>query len=77
VRADKLQCKQIAPDVLESVIALKQEQPTCSVCQILAILELAQFVEPGQLKENALLRQLRSRCMTRKALEVISRKLVG
>ena len=69
VRADKLQCKQIAPDVLEKAIALKQEQPTRSVRQIMAILELAQFVESGQLKESTLSRQLRSRGMTRKVLE--------
>jgi hypothetical protein len=69
VRADKLQCKQIAPDVLEKAIALKQEQPTRSVRQIMAILELARFVEPSQLKESTLSRQLRSRGMTRKALE--------
>ena len=69
VRADKLQCKQIAPDVLEKAIALKQEQPTRSVRQIMAILELAQLVEPGQLKESTLSRQLRNHGMTRKALE--------
>ena len=40
VRADKLQCKQIAPDVLEKAIALKQEQPTRSVRQIMAILDI-------------------------------------
>lgn len=49
VRADKLQCKQIAPDVLEKAIALKRENPTRSVRQIMAILELARFVEPGAL----------------------------
>ena len=69
VRADKLQCKQIAPDVLEKAMALKKEQPTRSVRQIMAILELAQFVEPGQLKESTLSRQLRNHGMTRKALE--------
>ncbi|MBT9147707.1 MAG: hypothetical protein DDT32_01472 [Syntrophomonadaceae bacterium] len=68
-RADKLQCKQIAPGVLEKAIALKQEQPTRSVRQIMAILELARFVEPSQLKESTLSRQLRSRGMTRTALE--------
>lgn len=31
VRVDKLQCKQIAPDVLEKAVALKQENPTRSV----------------------------------------------
>ena len=69
VRADKLQCKQIAPDVLEKAIALKQENPTRSVRQIMAILELARFVEPGTLKESTLSKQLRRRGMTRKALE--------
>lgn len=49
-RADKLQCKQIAPDVLEKAISLKRENPTRSVRQIMAILELAKFVEPGTLK---------------------------
>jgi transposase InsO family protein len=68
VRADKLQCKQIAPDVLEKATALKQEKPTRSVRQIIAILELAKFVEPGVLKESTLSRQLRNRGMTRKAL---------
>lgn len=69
VRADKLQCKQIAPDVLEKAIALKRENPTRSVRQIMAILELARFVEPGALKESTLSKQLRRRGMTRKALE--------
>lgn len=68
-RADKLQCKQIAPDVLEKAIALKQENPTRSVRQIIAVLELARFVEPGTLKESTLSKQLRRRGMTRKALE--------
>ena len=69
VRADKLQCKQIAPDVLEKAIALKRENPTRSVRQIMAILELARFVEPGALKESTLSKQLRRRGMTRKELE--------
>lgn len=68
-RADKLQCKQIAPDVLEKAIALKRESPTRSVRQIMAILELAGLVEPGALKESTLSRQLRRRGLTRKALE--------
>lgn len=68
-RADKLQCKQIAPDVLTKAIALKQENPTRSVRQIIAILELARFVEPGTLKESTLSKQLRRRGMTRKVLE--------
>lgn len=68
-RADKLQCKQIAPDVLAKAITLKQENPTRSVRQIIAILELARFVEPGTLKESTLSKQLRRRGMTRKALE--------
>lgn len=68
-RADKLQCKQIAPDVLEKAVALKQENPTRSVRQIIAILELARFVEPGAVKESTLSKQLRRRGMTRKALE--------
>ncbi|MCL0081448.1 DDE-type integrase/transposase/recombinase [Peptococcaceae bacterium] len=68
-RADKLQCKQITPDVLEKAIALKQENPTRSVRQIIAILELARFVEPGTLKESTLSKQLRRRGLTRKALE--------
>jgi putative transposase len=68
-RADKLQCKQIPPDVLEKAIALKQENPRRSVRQIMAILELAQFVEPGMLKESTLSKQLKRRGMTRKALE--------
>mgnify|MGYP002336092154 CR=1 FL=1 len=69
VRADKLQCKQIAPDVLEKAIALKQENPTRSVRQVMCILELAKLVEPGTLKESTLSKQLRQRGMTRKALE--------
>lgn len=69
VRADKLQCKQIASDVLEKAIALKRENPTRSVRQIMAILELARFVEPGTLKESTLSKQLRRRGMTRKTLE--------
>lgn len=69
VRADKLQCKQIAPDVLEKAISLKRENPTRSVRQVMAILELARFVEPGTLKESTLSKQLRRRGMTRKALE--------
>lgn len=72
IRADKLQCKQIAPDVLEKAVALKQESPARSVRQVMAILELAKFVAPGTLKESTLSRQLRQRGMTRKALEKAS-----
>jgi transposase InsO family protein len=68
VRADKLQAREIPADVLEKAIALKQEQPGRSVRQMIAILELAQFVAPGTLKESTLSKQLRSRGMTRKAL---------
>jgi putative transposase len=68
VRADKLTCKQIPPDVLEKAIALKQEQPLRSVRQIMAILELSQFVEPGTIRESTLSKQLRRRGMTRKKL---------
>lgn len=69
IRADKLQCKQIPPDVLEKAIALKRESPNRSVRQIMAILELAKLVEPGVLKESTLAKQLRRREITRKALE--------
>lgn len=68
VRADKLQAREIPADVLEKAIALKQEQPRRSVRQIIAILELAQFVASGILKESTLSKQLRRRNMTRKAL---------
>lgn len=68
-RADKMCCKQIAPEVLEKAIALKKESPTRSVRQIMAILELAKLVEPGVLKESTLSKQLRNRGMTRKTLE--------
>jgi putative transposase len=68
VRADKLQAREIPVDVLEKAVALKQEQPGRSVRQIIAILELAQFVSPGTLKESTLSKQLRRRGMTRKAL---------
>lgn len=68
-RADKLQCKQIAPDVLEKAVALKLENPTRSVRQIIAILELARFAPPGTIKESTLSKQLRRRGMTRKDLE--------
>jgi hypothetical protein len=47
VRADMLASKQIPPEVLEKAIALKQECPTRSVRQIIAVLELAGLVEPG------------------------------
>ena len=68
VRADKLTSKQVPPEVLEKAIALKQECPTRSVRQIMAILELARLVEPGTLKESTLSKQLRRRGVTRKAL---------
>lgn len=68
VRADKLQAREIEKDVLEKAIALKQEQPGRSVRQIIAILELAQYVQPGVLKESTLSKQLRKRGMTRQAL---------
>jgi transposase InsO family protein len=69
VRADKLTCRQIVPEVLEKALALKRENPARSVRQIMAILELAGLVEPGALKESTLSRQLRRRGMTKKALE--------
>lgn len=69
VRADKLTCRQIMPEVLEKALALKRENPARSVRQIMAILELAGLVEPGALKESTLSRQLRRRGMTKKALE--------
>lgn len=68
-RADKMQSKQIPPDVLAKAIALKQEAPSRSVRQIMAILELAHLVEPGVLKESTLSKQLKRRGITRKALE--------
>ncbi|MGN7382772.1 Uncharacterised protein [Chlamydia abortus] len=40
-RADKLQSREIADDVLHKAIALKQEHPGRSVRQIITILELA------------------------------------
>ncbi|MEB3104058.1 DDE-type integrase/transposase/recombinase [Ferviditalea candida] len=67
-RADKLGAREIPDDVLAKAIALKQEQPGRSVRQIIAILELAQYVAPGVLKESTLSKQLRRRGMTRKAL---------
>lgn len=67
-RADKLQSREIADDVLHKAIALKQEHPGRSVRQIIAILELAQYVEPGVLKESTLSKQLRKRGVTRKQL---------
>jgi hypothetical protein len=69
VRADKLACRQIAPDVLEKAIALKRENPARSVRQIMAILELAGLAPPGALRESTLSKQLRRRNLTKKALE--------
>jgi transposase InsO family protein len=68
VRADKLTARDIPDDVLKKAMALKQEQPGRSVRQIIAILELAKYVEAGQLKESTLSKQLRRRGMTKKAL---------
>jgi len=68
VRADKLQSREIPEDVLNKAIALKQEQPGRSVRQIIAILELAQYVPTGVLKESTLSKQLRKRGITRQAL---------
>lgn len=68
-RADKLQSKQIPLALLEKAIALKKENPTRSVRQIIAILEIAKMVEPNHLKESTLSRQFRRRGLTRKALE--------
>lgn len=68
VRADKLQSRGIEEEVLAKAIALKQEQPGRSVRQIIAILELARYVQPGVLKESTLSKQLRKRGITRKAL---------
>lgn len=68
-RADLLRSKTIEPEVLEKAIALKKENPTRSVRQIMAILELAKFVQPGELKESTLSKQLRRRGVTKKALE--------
>jgi len=67
-RADKLQSREIAEDVLNKAIALKKENPIRSVRQIIAILELARYVAPGQLKESTLSKQLRKRGITRKQL---------
>ena len=67
-RGDKLQSREIPVDVLEKAIALKQENPGRSVRQIIAILELARFVEPRTLKESTLSKQLRKRGVTRKQL---------
>jgi putative transposase len=72
VRADKLQSREIAEDVLSKAIALKQEQPGRSVRQIIAILELAQYVAPSVLKESTLSKQFRKRGVTRQALMVNS-----
>src|SRR5690606_12778630 len=52
IRADKLTSREIPDDVLQKAIALKQEQPGRSVRQIIAILELAKYVQAGQLKES-------------------------
>jgi putative transposase len=68
VRADKLQAREISSEVLEKAIALKKEQPGRSVRQIIAILELAQYVTSGELKESTLSKQLRRQGMTRAAL---------
>jgi putative transposase len=68
VRADHLQAREITEDVLKKAIALKQEQPGRSVRQIIAILELAQYVECGMLKESTLSKQLRKKGVTRQAL---------
>lgn len=68
-RADQLRSKTIETEVLEKAIALKKENPTRSVRQIIAILELAKFVQPGELKESTLSKQLRRRGMTKKMLE--------
>jgi Mu transposase, C-terminal./Integrase core domain. len=68
VRSDKLTAREIPDDVLQKAMALKEEQPGRSVRQIIAILELARYVEAGQLKESTLSKQLRRRGMTRKAL---------
>lgn len=68
VRSDKLQSREIADDVMQKAIALKQEQPGRSVRQIIAILELAKYVEPCVLKESTLSKQLRKRGVTRQAL---------
>lgn len=67
-RADKMQSKTIPEDVLAKAIALKKEQPGRSVRQIIAILELAKYVQPGVLKESTLSKQLKRRGCTRKAL---------
>lgn len=67
-RADKLVSREIPDDVLAKAIALKQEQPSRSVRQIIAILELAAFARPGSIKESTLSKQLRSHGMTRKLL---------
>jgi len=67
-RADKMQSKTIPEDVLVKAIALKKEQPGRSVRQIIAILELAKYVQPGELKESTLSKQLKRRGCTRKAL---------
>lgn len=68
VRADKLTSREIPEDVLQKAVALKEEQPGRSVRQIVAILELAKYVEVGKLKESTLSKQLRRRGMTRKEL---------
>jgi len=68
IRADKLQSREIPEDVLTKAIALKQEQPGRSVRQIIAILELAKYIEPNSLRESTLSKQLRKKGMTRQAL---------
>lgn len=69
LRADQLISKTIEPEVLEKAIVLKKENPARSVRQIMAILELAKFVQPGDLKESTLSKQFRRRGMTKKALD--------
>ena len=60
--------RQIKEDVLQKAMELKKEQPARSVRQIIAILELAKFVEPGVLKESTLFKQFHKRGLTRKEL---------
>lgn len=69
VRADKLHSRDIPPDVLEKAIALKRENPRRSVRQIIAILELSEFVPLDTVKESTLSRQFRQQGLTRKVLE--------
>jgi putative transposase len=69
MRRGGYESRAISQEVLGTAIQLKKERPDRSVFQIVRMLELAKLVEPGQVSESTLSKQLRKHGATRKNLK--------